>query len=131
MWGLFIGRFAHPNPIAEERMDKYNISIEYCASWNYLPRAASLADELLSNYQHVINDLTLIPSRGGAYEIIVNAHLIYSKKTTKRHANAGEVLNLFQGIVGPNVMIYGTWCRLGLPSLSISKAAQAWRFICQ
>ena len=128
---LFVGRLIHPNPIAEERMDKYNVSIEYCASWNYLPRAASLADELLSNYQHVINDLKLIPSKGGAYEILVNNDLIYSKKSTKRHAEAGEVFNIFQGIVGPNVMIYGTWCRLELPSSSASKAAYTWQFDCQ
>lgn len=90
-------------------MSKYNISIEYCASWNYLPRAASLADELLSNYQHLIDNLTLIPSRGGAYEVIINDDLVYSKKATKRHAEAGEVFGLFKGIIGPDIRVYGTW----------------------
>ena len=89
-------------------MDRYNISIEYCASWNYLPRAASLADELLGSYQHVIDRLTLIPSKGGAFEVIVNDNLIYSKRETKRHAEAGEVFGTFQAIVGPDVLIYGT-----------------------
>ena len=99
---------ACPNPIAEDRMEKYNISIEYCSSWNYLPRAASLADELLRNYQHAINNLTLIPGKGGAYEVQVNDDLIYSKKSSKRHAEAGEVFGAFQQIVGPDVMIYGS-----------------------
>lgn len=87
-------------------MEKYEISIEYCASWNYLPRAASLADQLLSNYQHVISDLKLIPSKGGAYEVLANGKAIYSKKETGRHANEGEVFASFQELVGPDVPIY-------------------------
>jgi selenoprotein W-related protein len=73
-----------------------------------LPRAASLADELLSNYQHVIENLTLIPGGGGVFEVIVDDELIYSKKSTKRHAEAGEVFGLFQNVLSPGVPIYGT-----------------------
>jgi selenoprotein W-related protein len=59
----------------------------------------SLADELLKNYEHVIESLTLIPSDGGRFEVSVNGKLVYSKLETKRHAEAGEVLNLISKMV--------------------------------
>jgi selenoprotein W-related protein len=59
----------------------------------------SLADELLKDYEHVIESLTLIPSDGGRFEVSVNGNLVYSKLETKRHAEAGEILNLISKMV--------------------------------
>ncbi|MCL4269516.1 MAG: SelT/SelW/SelH family protein [Anaerolineales bacterium] len=59
----------------------------------------SLADELLKNYEHVIESVALVPSDGGKFEVSVNGNLIYSKLQTKRHAEAGEILNLVSKIV--------------------------------
>ena len=73
------------------------ISIEYCTAWNYLPRAASLANELLERYNTDIKELTLIPSGGGVFEVIKNDELIFSKKALDRHAEEGEVMKLFEG----------------------------------
>ena len=85
---------------------KYVLSLEYCSAWNYLPRAVRAADEILGNYQHVIEDFKLIPSGGGRFELMVNGEMAYSKKSTGRHANDGEVLSIFEGIVGPDVPKY-------------------------
>ena len=64
-----------------------------------------MADELLANYQHVIEELRMITSSGGAFEIMVDGELIFSKKTVeKRHAEPGEILGLFTDIVGPDVL---------------------------
>lgn len=65
-----------------------------------------MADSLLGNYQHVIEALTLTPSRGGVFEVTINDELVFSKKTSKRHAEDGEVLALFEKIVGPDVPKY-------------------------
>jgi selenoprotein W-related protein len=54
----------------------------------------SLANELLKNLEPEIESVTLIPSQGGRYEVIVNDTLIYSKLQTGRHAEPGEVLGL-------------------------------------
>jgi selenoprotein W-related protein len=59
----------------------------------------SLADELLKNYEHVIETLNLVPSDEGRFEISVNGELIYSKLQTKRHAEAGEILGLISKMV--------------------------------
>ena len=73
-----------------------NISIEYCSMWNYLPRAASLANEILEKYGTNVKEFTLIPSGGGVFEVIKNGDLIYSKKSLDRFPDDGEVMNLIE-----------------------------------
>jgi len=60
----------------------------------------SLAEELLKNYEHIIEDMTLVPSDGGRFEVTVNGELLYSKLGTHRHAEPGEVLGLVRKMVG-------------------------------
>ena len=60
----------------------------------------SLAEELLKNYEHMIEELTLVPSDGGRFEVTVNGQLLFSKLSTHRHAEAGEVLGLVRKLVG-------------------------------
>jgi len=59
----------------------------------------SLAGGLLKDYEHLIESVTLIPSDGGRFEVSVNGELIYSKIQTKRHAEAGEIINLIHKMV--------------------------------
>jgi len=66
-----------------------------------------VAEELLSNYQHIIEELRLVTGRGGVFEVRINDDLVFSKKTMqKRHAEPGEILALFREIVGPDVPTY-------------------------
>ena len=61
----------------------------------------------MADYQHIIEEITLITSSGGAYEVRVNDELIYSKKTVqRRHAEPGEVMAKFREIVGPDVATF-------------------------
>jgi len=53
-----------------------------------------LAADLLRDFEPEIEKITLIPSEGGRYEIEVNGTLLFSKKASGRHAQAGEVLRL-------------------------------------
>lgn len=48
--------------------------------------------ELLKNFEHVVESVTLIPSDGGRFEVSVNGDLVFSKLSTKRHAEAGEIV---------------------------------------
>lgn len=68
----------------------------------------SATEELLSNYQHVIEDLRLVTGSKGVFDVVVDGELLYSKGETGRHANDGEVLKLFSELVGPAVKRYGT-----------------------
>ena len=51
---------------------------------------------LLKKHKDIISDIELIPSDGGAFEIVVNGELIYSKLETGRHADPPEILELFE-----------------------------------
>lgn len=66
-----------------------------------------MVEDILGEYQHVIEDFRLITGKGGAFEVRVNDELIYSKKTIqRRHAEPGEILEMFREIVGPDVPVY-------------------------
>ena len=56
-------------------------------------------DDLLKGYEHAIESVTLIPSDGGRFEVSVNGQLVYSKLQAKRHAEAGEIVNLIHKMV--------------------------------
>jgi selenoprotein W-related protein len=57
-------------------------------------------DELLKHYEHLIEEIKLIPSDGGRFEVAVNGQLLYSKLETHRHAEPGEILGLVRKMVG-------------------------------
>lgn len=57
-------------------------------------------EELLKHYEHLIEEIKLIPSDGGRFEVTVNGQLLYSKLAAHRHAEAGEVLGLVRKMVG-------------------------------
>lgn len=66
----------------------------------------SATADLLSNYQHVIGSLTLVTGVKGVFDVTVDGELIYSKGDTGRHAEPGEVLELFTELVG-DIKRYG------------------------
>jgi selenoprotein W-related protein len=66
----------------------------------------SAAHDLLHDYQHVIAELSLITGSKGVFEVVVNGEVLYSKKSTGRHAKPGEVLQLFRDQYAKGVEIY-------------------------
>jgi selenoprotein W-related protein len=50
--------------------------------------------ELLKEYEYKIESFQLIPSDGGTFEVSVDDKLVYSKLSTGRHAEPGEVTRL-------------------------------------
>ena len=66
----------------------------------------SAAHDLLHDYQHVIAELTLITGSKGIFDVIVDDDVLYSKKTTGRHAEPGEVLELFRDQYAKGVAVY-------------------------
>ena len=67
----------------------------------------SAASDLLTNYQHVITGLRLVTGDKGVFDVAVDGDLIYSKTQTGRHAEPGEVLELFTDLMGSDVPRYG------------------------
>jgi selenoprotein W-related protein len=66
----------------------------------------SAAHDLLRDYQHVIAELRLITGSKGIFDVIVDGETLYSKHITGRHAEPGEVLELFRTRYAQGVEIY-------------------------
>lgn len=56
----------------------------------------STAEDLLTNYQHVIETLTFTTGSKGVFDVTVDGEVLYSKADTGRHADPGEVLEIFK-----------------------------------
>ena len=67
----------------------------------------SAASDLLSTYQHVIGSLTLVTGSKGVFDVEVDGEMLYSKHATGRHAEPGEVLELFRDRHAQDVTPYG------------------------
>ena len=65
------------------------------------------ARDLLTNYQHVIEDLTLTTGGDSVFDVRVDGELVFSKHELGRLAEDGEVLDLFADLMGSDVPRYG------------------------
>jgi selenoprotein W-related protein len=59
-----------------------------------------MADNILEEFETKIDGLTLIPSGGGVFEVMVGDNLVYSKKQTGRHTDYDEVGPLVREVIG-------------------------------
>jgi selT/selW/selH-like putative selenoprotein len=66
----------------------------------------SAASDLLSNYQHVIEKLTITTGTKGVFEVTVDGQMLFSKQESGRHAEPGEVLELFTNQFAESVPRY-------------------------
>lgn len=67
-----------------------------------------VSDEIMANYQHVVDDLTLVTGSKGVFDVVVDGERIYSKGETGRHAGDGEVLAAFEQLLPAGTDRYGS-----------------------
>ena len=65
-------------------------TITYCVMWNYLPDAERVSAELKSKGIKV----DLIKGSNGVFDVDIDGKVVYSKHTTGRFPNQGELLML-------------------------------------
>ena len=63
-------------------------------------------EDLLRDYQHVIESLEVVAGSGGVFTVEVDGDVLFSKAAAGRHAQPGEVLRLFRERVVPGVPVY-------------------------
>ncbi|MCZ6675892.1 MAG: Rdx family protein [Candidatus Poribacteria bacterium] len=61
-----------------------------------MPRAVSMADDLLSKYQTDVKGLTLVPGGGGCFEVSLNGKRIYSKLETGEYPTVGQITSAIE-----------------------------------
>ena len=65
------------------------------------------AKDLLTDYQHVIEDITLTTGGNSVFDVRIDGELVFSKHELGRLAKDGEVLGIFRDIVGPDILVFG------------------------
>ncbi len=53
--------------------------------------AVSMAEKILGEFRDQVQELTLVPSGGGVFEVDVDQNRVFSKKQLGRHAEWPEV----------------------------------------
>lgn len=61
-----------------------------------------MVEAILGKYEHYIDDITLIPSTGGVFEVIAGDELVFSKKELGRHAEIDEVIESLDAVINTN-----------------------------
>ncbi len=72
-------------------MQDLEISVTYCASCNYLPRALWMAAELLAEIQFQVGRFVLVPADGGLFEWSVDGEVVFSKAAMGRFPELEEL----------------------------------------
>ncbi len=60
-----------------------------------------MVQAILDKFEHYIDDIDVIPSRGGVFEVTAGDQLVFSKKELGRHATVDEVISSLDAIIGP------------------------------
>ena len=47
---------------------------------------------MLEEFEQTVDEVVVIPSRGGVFEVMLDDELVYSKKQTGRHGEPDEIL---------------------------------------
>lgn len=64
------------------------------------------ARDLIHDYQHIIEELTMVTGDKGVFDVVVDGRTLYSKHETGRHAETHEVLTLFREQYATDVTPY-------------------------
>jgi selenoprotein W-related protein len=70
-----------------------DVKITYCAPCKYTERVVALTSEILNEreLEFYIGNWTIVPDKGGKFEVEVNGELVFSKLQLDRHAEPGEI----------------------------------------
>lgn len=71
-----------------------DLSITYCQPCGHQPRAIELVNQLLSSYGMPLNkklSISLKPSDGGIFDVVLDGKLIFSRKTEGRFPTVEEI----------------------------------------
>ena len=77
------------------------LSIQYCTQCRWMLRAAWLAQELLVTFETDLQQVSLVPSSGGIFQVSLNNVLIFDRKTVGRFPETKEIKQLIRDMIDP------------------------------
>ena len=73
---------------------RISLTVEYCADCGYWPRTAWMLSEILTDVQHLVSEVRVIPAPRGVFAWRVDGDLIYSKAALGRFPDLDELREL-------------------------------------
>ncbi|MFS8201128.1 SelT/SelW/SelH family protein [Streptomyces sp. CWNU-52B] len=67
-------------PSATTAGQPHRVQIEYCTQCRWLPRAAWLAQELLTTFEQELTELALKPGSGGVFVVRVDDEVVWDRR---------------------------------------------------
>ncbi|HTL47386.1 MAG TPA: SelT/SelW/SelH family protein [Verrucomicrobiae bacterium] len=81
--------------------DKPVVRIEYCTQCRWLLRAAWMAQELLTTFEEELGGVTLVPGKGGIFNVQANGKLAWDRKTEGRFPDIKELKQRVRDLAAP------------------------------
>ena len=78
------------------------ITLEYCTQCRWLLRAAYFAQELLATFEEEIGGVTLVPGKGGIFEVRAGEAILWSRKGEGRFPEAKELKQKVRDRIAPD-----------------------------
>lgn len=78
----------------DTNLSRPGISITYCRECNFLLRASWVAQELLHTFEDYVSGVTLVPGRGGQFDVHYGDDLLFSNKIAGRFPETRELRDL-------------------------------------
>ena len=77
------------------------IEIEYCTQCRWLLRAAWLAQEVLTTFVDDLAEVTLVPGKGGVFDVRLDGETIWSRKDERRFPETREIKQKIRDRIDP------------------------------
>lgn len=84
-------------------MTKPRVEIEYCCQCGFLLRSAWMAQELLTTFMDDLGGVTLIPGKGGIFEVrLEDGRMVWSRKQEGRYPDPKELKQRVRDLIAPD-----------------------------
>jgi selenoprotein W-related protein len=77
------------------------LEIVYCRQCRWLPRAAWLAQELLTTFADDLGEVALAPGAGGVFEVRLDGALLFSRAAAGRFPEPRELKQAIRDRIAP------------------------------
>ena len=78
------------------------IEIEYCTQCRWLMRAGWTAQELLTTFVDDLKEVSLVPGKGGVFEVRLDGETIWSRASEHRFPELPELKQLIRDRIDPD-----------------------------
>ena len=77
------------------------LEIEYCTQCRWLNRAAWTAQELLTTFVDDLQEVALVPGKGGVFNVSLDGEMLWNRAEQRRFPELSELKQLVRDRVAP------------------------------